>query len=72
MAKLRQLTAREVVAILERHDFSAVRRKGSHIVMQRVTDEGTVTAIVPDHRPLKPGTLASVIRQSRLPRSEFE
>jgi len=32
----------------------------------------TVTAIVPDHKELKAGTLASIIRQSRLPRDPFE
>ena len=40
--------------------------------MQRVTQEGTTTVPVPDHAELRVGTLRSIIRQSGLPRSEFE
>jgi len=32
----------------------------------------TVTAIVPNHSELKTGTLLSIIRQSRIPRTAFE
>lgn len=72
MGKLRVLSGREVCAILERHGFQQVRQRGSHIVMQRMTDEGTVTVPVPDHDELRVGTLRSIIRQSGVPRSEFE
>ena len=73
MAKLRVLSGKEACAILERHGFSEVRRRGSHIVMQRVSDErGTTTVPVPDHKELKKGTLQSIIRQSSVPRSAFE
>lgn len=40
--------------------------------MQRKTAMGTTTVPVPDHAGLKTGTLLSVIRQSGVPRSEFE
>ena len=40
--------------------------------MQRVADDGTTTVPVPDHDELKMGTLRSIIRQSGIPRSEFE
>ncbi len=36
MGKLPICSGREVCRILERHDFSEVRRWGSHIVMQRM------------------------------------
>ncbi len=72
MGKLRVLSGQEACAILERHGFSRVRQRGSHIVMQQVTAEGTVTVPVPDHKELRSGTLRSIIRQSGVPRSEFE
>jgi predicted RNA binding protein YcfA (HicA-like mRNA interferase family) len=72
LAKLRILSGREVCAILERHGFREVRRRGSHIVMQRADGEGTTTVPVPDHDELRAGTLRSIIRQSGVPRSEFE
>jgi predicted RNA binding protein YcfA (HicA-like mRNA interferase family) len=69
----RVLSGTEVVRILQAHGFTQVRRRGSHIVMQRSDHQiGTVTVIVPDHRELRAGTLASIIRQSRLPRSTFD
>ena len=40
--------------------------------MQRRTTDGTVTVPVPDHPELKIGTLLSIIRQSGIPRAEFE
>lgn len=72
MARLRVLSGKEVLTILESHGFLAVRQKGSHVSMQRNEAAGTVTVIVPMHRELRAGTLLSIVRQSRLPRSEFE
>ena len=72
MGKLRILSGREACAILAQHGFQQVRQRGSHIVMQRMTVEGTTTVPVPDHNELRVGTLRSIIRQSGVPRSEFE
>ncbi len=72
MGKLRVLSGREVCAILAQYGFQQVRQRGSHIVMQRMTVEGTITVPVPDHNELRVGTLRSIIRQSGVPRSEFE
>ena len=40
--------------------------------MQRAIPGGTVTVPVPDHKVVKRGTLMSIVRQSGLPRAEFE
>jgi predicted RNA binding protein YcfA (HicA-like mRNA interferase family) len=40
--------------------------------MQRRSGDTTITVPVPDHPELRPGTLSSIIRQSKLPRSAFE
>lgn len=40
--------------------------------MQKSDAEQTFTVPVPNHRELRMGTLMSIIRQSRLPRSLFE
>lgn len=71
MAKQKVLSGKEVCAILERNGFYEVRRKGSHIVMQKHNDAGTITVPVPDHSEIKPGTLASIIRQSGLEKKIF-
>ena len=72
MGRLRVLSGREVCGILQRHGFVEVRRHGSHVVMQRRVDTGGVTVPVPDHRELAIGTLLSIIRQSGIPRAQFE
>ena len=72
MGKLRVLSGREVCKILEAEGFSEVRRRGSHIVMQKRSENTTTTVPVPDHSELKAGPLSSIIRQSGLSRSLFE
>ncbi len=72
MPRLRVLSGREVCQIMTQHGFRQVRRKGSHIIMQKATGNTTVTVPVPDHDELKMGTLAGIIRQAGLPRSLFE
>ncbi len=72
LGKLRVLSGKEICKILEDNGFIEVRQKGSHIVMQKEIEDSTLTAIVPNHSPVKVGTLMSIIRQSQLPRSLFE
>jgi len=72
MGKLRVLSGQQVCRIMERHGFNEVRRRGSHVVMQRRTKEGSVTVPVPDHAELALGTLLAIIRQSGIARSVFE
>jgi len=69
---LRVLSGREVCRILTENGFEEVRRRGSHIVMQRRTADSTMTVPVPNHSELRVGTLLSIIRQSGLARSLFE
>ena len=72
MARLRILSGKEVCAILRESGFEEVRRRGSHVVMQKKTTSGTITVPVPDHGEIRIGTLQSIIRQSGVARSEFE
>jgi predicted RNA binding protein YcfA (HicA-like mRNA interferase family) len=72
MPKLRVLSGKEVCRIMARHGFVEVRRKGSHIIMQKHESDTTITVPVPDHEELRSGTLLGIIRQSGLQRSLFE
>ncbi|MEW5709179.1 MAG: type II toxin-antitoxin system HicA family toxin [Pseudomonadota bacterium] len=58
--------------MLARYGFVEVRRRGSHIVMQKRLANTTITVPVPNHSELRIGTLQSIIRQSGVPRNEFE
>lgn len=72
MGKLRVLSGQDACRILEQHGFQIVRQRGSHLVMQRKTDHGTVTVPIPGHPELRIGTLQSIIRQSGIARAAFE
>ena len=72
MGKLRVLSGKQVCAILIRHGFVEVRQRGSHIVMQKRLPDTTLTVPVPNHPELRIGTLQSIVRQSGVPRDEFE
>ncbi|MEE8484596.1 MAG: type II toxin-antitoxin system HicA family toxin [Nitrospinota bacterium] len=72
MSKLKIISGRKVCGILADNGFEEIRKRGSHIVMQKKTGKSTVTVPVPDHKEIRPGTLLSIIRQSGLLRSLFE
>lgn len=72
MGKLKVLSGREVCKIMAEFGFLEVRQKGSHIIMQKKMEHTTITVPVPNHDELRMGTLLGIIRQSGLPRSEFE
>jgi predicted RNA binding protein YcfA (HicA-like mRNA interferase family) len=72
LGKLKILPGKDVCKILSDHGFIQVRQKGSHIVMQKRTDNRTITVPVPNHSEIKIGTLQSIIRQSEIAREYFE
>jgi predicted RNA binding protein YcfA (HicA-like mRNA interferase family) len=72
LGKLRVCSGKEICRILAKFGFTEVRKRGSHIVMQKKLTETTITVPIPDHKEIKTGTLLSIIRQSGVPRSEFE
>jgi len=72
LGRLRVLSGRDVCKILADNGFIEVRRRGSHVVMQKRTQGSTITVPVPDHAEIRIGTLQSIVRQSGLPRSLFE
>jgi predicted RNA binding protein YcfA (HicA-like mRNA interferase family) len=60
MTKLpRGVSGSEVVKALQRAGFYLKRRKGSHIVLRR--DNPFAQLVVPDHRSIDTGTLASIL-----------
>jgi predicted RNA binding protein YcfA (HicA-like mRNA interferase family) len=72
LPKLRVLSGKDVCSILAKHGFQEVRRRGSHVVMQKKLPQTTITVPVPDHKEIRIGTLQSIIRQSGIPKTEFE
>lgn len=63
---------REVKRKLEAAGFVLVGQTGSHAKFAKTTTEGILTATVPKHRDVAPGTLRSILRQARLNQAEFD
>jgi predicted RNA binding protein YcfA (HicA-like mRNA interferase family) len=57
----RALSGKELIGALGRIGYVVTRQSGSHI---RLTTEehGTHHVTIPDHRPLKVGTLSAILR----------
>ena len=70
MSKLpRGLSGKEVVKALEKVGFYTKRRKGSHIVLRR--DNPFAQVVVPDHKSIDTGTLASILDGAGLTVEDF-
>jgi predicted RNA binding protein YcfA (HicA-like mRNA interferase family) len=69
--KLPVVSGKEMIRVLQRLGFVAIRQHGSHVVLQRQTSEGGITCVVPLHRELAAGTLRGILRQARVTAEEF-
>ena len=67
MPKLPRISGAEAVRGLKQLGFEVVRQRGSHIIMQR----GASGCVVPNHREIKVGTLAGVLRQAGVSAEDF-
>jgi len=67
MPKPPRVSGAQAVRALERLGFAVARQRGSHIVMRR----GSSGCVVPNHRELKTGTLAGVLKQAGVSAEEF-
>jgi predicted RNA binding protein YcfA (HicA-like mRNA interferase family) len=63
----RDVNGSEAVRALKRLGFEFQRQTGSHTIMRR--DHRTV--VVPQHKPIKPGTLKGLIEQAGLTIEDF-
>ena len=62
---------REVRRKLLAAGFGEVAQTGSHVKFAKTTSQGVLTATVPKHREVAPGTLRSILRQAQLSEAEF-
>jgi len=70
MTKLpRGMSGTEIVKALQRAGFYIKRRKGSHIVLRR--DSPFIQVVVPDHKSIDTGTLASILDGANLAVEDF-
>lgn len=71
MPRLPRVSSKKAIRALERLGFEQVRQTGSHIVLKKVTEQGTVGCVVPMHKELKIGTLSGILKQAQVTAEEF-
>ena len=59
----RDVSASDLVNLLSRYGYIVDRQTGSHIRLSKsLDDDGTHSITIPNHTPIKVGTLQSIIR----------
>ena len=70
---MKSLSAKEIVKILIKRGFILVRRKGSHEIYSHA--KSRIMVPIPFHgggKPLPIGTFMAIVKQSKIPKSEFK
>ena len=67
MPKIPQVSGAKAIRALESLGFVVVRQRGSHVVLRR----GSNGCVIPNHKEIKSGTLAGVLRQAGVSLEEF-
>lgn len=70
--KIPLISGIDVIKRLKRAGFIATRQKGSHVRLEKYTEEKTIKITVPIHSELKKGTLNRIIKDAGLTLEEFE
>ena len=65
MPRLKRLSGREVIDILQKFGFTVASHKGSHVKLVRILPGGERQVLtVPNHAELDTGTCRAVLRQA--------
>jgi len=57
----RNLSAQSLIKLLSKYGYVVTRQKGSHIRLTRNSENGEHHITIPNHDPLRLGTLSSII-----------
>lgn len=72
MPELRKVSGFDAVKILcNKFGFQISGRSGSHVRLSKITPEGKIGTVVPQHKELKIGTLKGVLKLAKVSEEEF-
>ncbi|MEW6303480.1 MAG: type II toxin-antitoxin system HicA family toxin [Verrucomicrobiota bacterium] len=63
----RDVSGAQAAKVLTRLGFVRMRQTGSHLILRKES----CTVVVPQHNPLKPGTLKGIIEQAGVTLEQF-
>jgi predicted RNA binding protein YcfA (HicA-like mRNA interferase family) len=69
--KLPVVSGDDVIHVLGKYGYVAVRQKGSHVRLRHPTDSTRAPITVPLHRELATGTLRRILRDAQLEIEQF-
>lgn len=62
----------DLIKILNKFGFNVIRRRGSHVRLEKIIAGEVIKLTVPLHDKLKKGTLLHIIKDSKIPEKELE
>ncbi len=65
------ISGRQLVRAIERAGFVVLRKKGSHVSLEKRTTDEYRRTIVPMHREIRPGTLSDILNQSGITKDQL-
>ncbi len=71
MTKIPSVTYDRIVHALQRDGWVVVRQKGSHIRLQKRTQDEVLKLTIPAHKPVKRSTLSHILKQARMDVDRF-
>ena len=71
MSKVPSLSYDVIINALHRDGWIVVRQKGSHIRLQKRSDNEVLKITIPAHKPVKRSTLSHILKQARLKLDDF-
>ena len=71
MTKVPSLSYEAILRALQRDGWVILRQKGSHIRLQKYTEERTLKLTVPAHRSVKRSTLSHLLKQAEISLERF-
>ena len=69
--KLPAISGEELIKILLKAGFSKVRQKGSHVSLEKKTEDKSLKTVVPLHKSLAKGTLSDILKQAGLTKEDL-
>lgn len=73
MSQLRKISGKDCLKILcNKLGFKVIRQRGSHVLIKKESEFGSIGTVVPNHKELKIGTLKAILEQAHISEEEFQ
>ena len=71
MTKIPSVGYDRIIRTLQRDGWVVVRQKGSHIRLQKRTQNEVLKLTIPAHKPVKRSTVSHILKQARMDVDRF-